>query len=91
MLPRAAPWEFGECESFNGWLRDELLDGEIFYIFAEALVLIEVWRRHYNTFRPHCSLGYRPPTPEAAAPPLPPSVSVSLHLQPTLAENALMH
>ncbi len=53
------PWENGYNESFNGSLRDELLNGEIF--FAEAKVLIEAWRRHYNTVRPHSSLGYRPP------------------------------
>jgi hypothetical protein len=64
-----SPWENGNCESFNGSLRDELLDGEIFYTLAEAKVLIEAWRRHYNTIRPHSSLGYRPPAPEAAAPP----------------------
>ena len=45
----------------NGSLRDELLNGEIFYSLAEARVLIEAWRRHYNTVRPHGSLGYRPP------------------------------
>jgi transposase InsO family protein len=86
-----SPWENGYCESFNGSLRDELLDGEIFYTLAEAKVLIEAWRRHYNTIRPHSSLGYRPPAPEAATPPVPPSGSASLHLRPTLAENALMH
>jgi len=56
-----SPWENGYHESFNGSLRDELLNGEIFYSLAEAKVLIEVWRRHYNTVRPHSSLGYRPP------------------------------
>ncbi|MBA3416976.1 MAG: transposase, partial [Chloroflexia bacterium] len=53
-------------ESFNGKLRDELLDGEIFYSLAEAKVVIEDWRRHYNTSRPHSALGYRPPAPEVA-------------------------
>ncbi|NBT27705.1 MAG: IS3 family transposase, partial [Actinobacteria bacterium] len=67
----ASPWENGYNESFNGSLRDELLDGEIFYSLAEAIVLIEAWRRHYNTIRPHSSLGYRPPAPETATPPLP--------------------
>lgn len=86
-----SPWENGYCESFNGSLRDELLNGEIFYTLAEAKVLIEAWRRHYNTVRPHSSLGYRPPAPEAAAPPVPPSGSASLHLRPALAANALMH
>ncbi len=60
-----SPWENGYIESFNGKLRDELLDGEIFYTLMEAKVLIERWREHYNRFRPHSSLGYRPPAPEA--------------------------
>ncbi|MFN0131913.1 MAG: IS3 family transposase, partial [Phycisphaerales bacterium] len=60
-----SPWENGYVESFNGKLRDELLNGEIFYTMKEAKVLIESWRRHYNTKRPHSSLGYRPPAPEA--------------------------
>jgi putative transposase len=60
-----SPWENGYVESFNGKLRDELLNGEIFYTLKEAKVLIEMWRRHYNTTRPHSSLGYRPPAPEA--------------------------
>ena len=52
-------------ESFNGKLRDELLNGELFYTLREAQVLIERWRREYNAFRPHSSLGYQPPAPEA--------------------------
>ena len=60
-----SPWENGCIESFNGKLRDELLDGEIFYTLREAQVLIERWRRHHNTVRPHSSLGYRPPAPAA--------------------------
>jgi transposase InsO family protein len=64
-IERASPWENGYCESFNGKLRDELLNGEIFYTLREAQVLIEAWRRHYNTVRPHSALGYRPPAPEA--------------------------
>jgi putative transposase len=60
-----SPWENGYNESFNGKLRDELLNGEIFYTLKEAKVLIEQWRRHYNTVRPHSSLGYRPPAPQA--------------------------
>jgi transposase InsO family protein len=60
-----SPWENGYVESFNGKLRDELLDGEIFYTLKEAKALIERWRIHYNTVRPHSSLGYRPPAPEA--------------------------
>ena len=63
-----SPWENGYCESFNSKLRDELLDGEIFYSLAEAQVLIEAWRRHYNGVRPHSSLGYRPPAPESFVP-----------------------
>ncbi len=57
----------GYVESFNGKLRDELLDREIFYTLLEAKVLIERWREHYNRVRPHSSLGYRPPAPEAIA------------------------
>jgi len=66
-----SPWENGYVESFNGKLRDELLDREIFYSLTEAKVLIEMWRKHYNGIRPHSSLGYRPPAPEtiAAGPP----------------------
>jgi len=60
-----SPWENGYCESFNGKLRDELLAREVFYTLREAKVLIERWRKHYNTKRPHSSLGYRPPAPEA--------------------------
>ena len=60
-----SPWENGYCESFNSKLRDELLNGEIFYTLEEAKVVIEGWRRHYNTVRPHSALGYRPPAPEA--------------------------
>ncbi len=59
-----SPWENGYIESFNGKLRDELLNGEIFYTLREAQVIIEGWRREYNTFRPHSSLGYRSPVPE---------------------------
>jgi transposase InsO family protein len=59
-----SPWENGYCESFNGKLRDELLNGEVFYSLKEARVVIEQWRRHYNTKRPHSSLGYRPPAPQ---------------------------
>ena len=56
------------CESFNGRLRDECLNGEIFYSPKEAQVVIEQWRVQYNTVRPHSSLGYRPPAPEAILP-----------------------
>jgi transposase InsO family protein len=58
-----SPWENGFCESFNGKLRDECLNGEIFYSLKEAKVVIEKWRIHYNTKRPHSALGYRPPAP----------------------------
>jgi putative transposase len=60
-----SPWENGYNESFNGKLWDELLNGEIFYTLKEAQILIERWRREYNTVRPHSALGYRPPAPEA--------------------------
>ena len=60
-----SPWENGYNESFNGKLRDELLNGEIFYTLKEAQILIERWRCHYNTVRPHSALGYRPPAPES--------------------------
>ena len=63
-----SPWENGYCESFNGKLRDELLNGEIFCSLKEAKVLIEQWRDHYNTIRPHSSLGYRPPAPQTFMP-----------------------
>ena len=59
-----SPWENGYVESFNGKFRDELLNGEIFYTLREAQVIIERWRQEYNTFRPHSSLGHRPPAPE---------------------------
>ena len=59
-----SPWENGYNERFNGILRDELLDGEIFFTLKEAQVLISQWRNHYNKVRPHSSLGYRPPAPE---------------------------
>ena len=60
-----SPWENGYCESFNSKLRDEFLNGEIFYSIKELRVLAERWRVHYNTVRPHSSLGYKPPAPEA--------------------------
>jgi putative transposase len=63
-----SPWEDGYIESFNGKLRDELLDREAFDTLLEAKVLIERWRRQYNNLRPHSSLGYRPPAPEAIVP-----------------------
>src|ERR671912_1219139 len=63
-----SPWENGYVESFNARLRDELLDREVFYSLREAEVVIESWRRHYNTVRPHASLGFRPPAPEVVLP-----------------------
>jgi putative transposase len=60
-----SPWENGYIESFNGKMRDELLNGEIFYTLKEAQVLIEMWRKEYNTIRPHSALGYKPPAPAA--------------------------
>ena len=60
-----SPWENGYCESFNSRCRNELLNGELFYSLTEAQILIEKWRIHYNTVRPHSSLGYRPPAPES--------------------------
>ena len=63
-----SPWENGYNESFNGKLRDELLNGEIFYSLKEAQIVIEQWRKHYNTVRPHSSLGYRPPAPRTFSP-----------------------
>ena len=85
-----SPWENGFIESFNSKLRDELLNGEIFYSLKEARILIEAWRRHYNTIRPHSALAYRPPAPEvvlwpAAQPrPAPPAT-------PTVALRPIMH
>lgn len=75
-----SPWENGYNESFNGKLRDELLNTEIFYTLKEAQVLIERWRQHYNTVRPHSSLGYRPPAPQTILPR--PAVQAYATLQP---------
>jgi transposase InsO family protein len=63
-----SPWENGYIESFNGKLRDELLNREVFTTLTEVTVLIEQWRREYNQVRPHSSVGYRPPAPEARMP-----------------------
>ncbi len=82
-----SPWENGYCESFNARLRDELLDGEIFYTLKEAQIVIEQWRQHYNTTRPHSSLGYKPPAPEAISWPPPQSGSTP----PTVASSPIMH
>src|SRR5580692_6108720 len=63
-----SPWENGYCESFNGKLRDECLNGEIFYSLKEARIVIEKRRVEYNTKRPHSALGYKPPAPAACSP-----------------------
>ena len=84
------PWENGYCESFNSKLRDELLNREIFYSLAEAKVIIEAWRRYYNTERPHSSLGYKPPAPEAIAWPSKPAGSLPPAAQ-AMAEKPIMH
>ena len=60
-----SPWENGYCESFNARLRDELLNGEVFYTLKEAQIIIEQWRKHYNTKRPHSALGYGPQAPQS--------------------------
>src|SRR6202035_388998 len=69
-ITSGSPWENGFIESFNARLRDELLDGEIFYTLREAQIIIESWRRHYNTVRPHASIRYRAPAPEVFVPAL---------------------
>ena len=66
-IERGSPWENGYIESFNGKLRDELLNREIFSTLGEAKVLIEQWRREYNQIRPHSAKNYRPPAPEAVS------------------------
>ena len=86
-----SPWENGYIESFNARLRDELLNGEIFYTLKEAQVLIESWRRHYNAIRPHSSLGYRPPAPETIVMPSWPPGSAPLRRPSSLAEKPSMH
>ena len=83
-----SPWENGYNESFNGKLRDELLNGEIFYSLKEAQVLIECWRHHYNTLRPHSALGYRPPAPETM---LPSAVDLPSATQGLRADRRLQH
>ncbi len=85
-----SPWENGYCESFNSKLRDELLNGEIFYSLAEARVVIEGWRQHYNTVRPHSSLGYKPPAPSAKIWP-PTKVQPAMPVTTDVAEKPTMH
>jgi hypothetical protein len=80
-IERGSPWKNGYAESFNARLRDELLNGEVFKTLTEARVLIEAWRKHYNTARCHSALGYRPPAPKAVGLPLlpaPPATSAVL-------------
>ena len=86
-----SPWENGYVESFNGKLRDELLAAEVFNTLAEARVLIERWRRHYNTVRPHSSLGYRPPAPEVTMPRMPLAADSSGPTGSAQARTATMH
>jgi len=85
-----SPWENGCCESFNSKLRDELLKGEIFYSLAEARIVIEGWRQHYNTLRPHSSPGTKPPAPEVMPWPAPPA-QVAPPAAPTVAPKRTMH
>ena len=85
-----SPWENGYCESFNAKLRDELLNGEVFYTLKEASVVIEQWRTHYNTIRPHSSLGYHPPAPEVVIWPKEPSGSAPV-VHPTIVTRPTMH
>ncbi|SEN90421.1 Integrase core domain-containing protein [Palleronia pelagia] len=84
------PQENGYCESFNAKLRDELLYGEIFYSLAEASIVIENWRQHYNTKRPRSSLGYRPPAPKVVQWPAPPSGAAS-PANPAVAQGPVVH
>jgi len=67
-IERGSPWENGYIESFNGKLRDELLNREIFTTLTEAKILIEEWRKEYNQVRPHSALNYLPPAPEVIIP-----------------------
>lgn len=88
-IEKGSPWENGYVESFNGKLRDELLNAEVFNTLTEAQVLIESWRRHYNTVRPHSSRGYRPPAPKvvmvpAVLPPMRPGPSGSSQPLPAM-------
>jgi len=86
-----SPWENGYCESFNSKLRDELLNGEMFYSLAEARIVIEQWRRYYNTERPHSSLGYKPPAPEALIWPSKPGNTASSSSALPMVDKPIMH
>ena len=83
-------WENGCCESFHAKLRDERLDGEVFYTLKEASVVIGRWRRHDNTLRPHASLGSQPHAPEVVIRPTEPSGSTPL-AHPTIVTRPTMH
>ncbi|GGJ42439.1 insertion element protein [Neoroseomonas lacus] len=85
-----SPWENGYCESFNSKLHDELLNGEIFYSLAEARVVIEGWRQHYNSVRPHSSLGYKPPAPNAKIWP-PAKTQPAMPVTTVVADKPTMH
>ncbi|MBU7587611.1 MAG: IS3 family transposase [Sphingopyxis terrae] len=86
-----SPWENGYIESFNARLRDELLNGEIFYSLEEVRCVTGWWRDHYNRLRPHSSLGYRPPAPETIKMPAWPLGSAALRLPPRLASEAIFN
>ncbi len=86
-----SPWENGYIESFNARLRDELLNGEIFYSLEEVRCVTGWWRDHYNRLRPHSSLGYQPPTPETIKMPAWPLGSAALRLPPRLASEAIFN
>lgn len=85
-----SPWENGFVESFNARVGDEYLNGEIFYTLKEMQILTEKWRVEYNTLRPHSSLGYLPPNPEALMPAFPLG-SAALRLTERLASNDIIH
>ena len=85
-----SPWENGYIESFNARLRDELLNGEIFYTLEEVRVITGWWREHYNKVRPHSALGYRPPAPEAIIPSWPIGFA-PLRLTPSLASESTLN
>ena len=89
-LYRWRPWENGYIESFNARLRNELLDGEIFYTLEEVRVISGWWREHYNKIRPHSALGNRPPAPQAILPRWPIG-SAALRRSPTLAAEPAMN
>ena len=80
----------GYCESFNSKLRDELLNGEIFYTLKKAKIIIEGWRQHHNTIRPHASLVYQPPAPEIMEWP-PPQGGPGTPAIPALASNQIVN